>query len=69
MRVIVEKIRELCENKNTSLAQLEKELDFGNGTIRRWNENLPSVDKVIKVANYFGVTVDFLTGMDNGGRA
>ncbi len=56
--MIVERIQTLCKAANTTLAQLEKELSFGNGTIRRWDDSSPSVDKVLKVANYFGVLVD-----------
>lgn len=58
--MIVEQIQTLCEEAKITLAQLEKKLAFGNGTIRRWNENFPSIDKVLKVANYFEVRIDCL---------
>lgn len=58
--MIVEKVQTLCKKANITLAQLEKELSFGNGTIRRWDDNSPSVDKVVKVANYFGVSIEYL---------
>ena len=58
--MIVERIQSLCEEANTTLAQLEKELNFGNGTIRRWNDSSPSMVRVLKVANYFEVSVDYL---------
>ena len=58
--MIVERIQELCRKANITLAQLEKELSFGNGTIRRWDDNYPSIDKVLKVANYFETSVDSL---------
>jgi transcriptional regulator with XRE-family HTH domain len=57
-------------NLNTILngvtyAELERELGFGNGTIRRWEKSLPSVDKILKIAQYFNVTTDYLlTGAD-----
>ena len=59
---IVSNIRELCNGKNTNFAALERELDFGQGTIRKWDNSSPSVDKIEKVANYFDVTVDYLIG-------
>lgn len=39
---------------------VEKELNFGNVTIRRWNINSPSVDKVLEVANYFNMSIEYL---------
>ncbi|PKM74783.1 MAG: hypothetical protein CVU92_04735 [Firmicutes bacterium HGW-Firmicutes-17] len=54
------KIRTLCTNKGMSIGGLEKELGFGNGSIFKWGASSPSVDRLQKVADYFGVTVDFL---------
>lgn len=38
------------------------ELGLGKNSITRWDENKPSVDRVQKVADYFGVSVDYLLG-------
>jgi transcriptional regulator with XRE-family HTH domain len=59
---LVENIKSLCLNENTSLPKLEKELGFGNGAIYNWDKNSPSISKVLKVANHFGVSVDSLIG-------
>ena len=59
---LTEKIRELCEKNGISFFRLEKELHLGNGTIRAWDQNRPSIDKVDAVADYFGVSVDYLMG-------
>lgn len=64
MLSIVEKIKRLCENRNITIFTLEKELEFGNGSIRRWDEKIPAIDKVKKVANYFNVSTDYLIGSD-----
>ena len=53
-------ITNLCRNKGISIAKLEKELGFGNATIRMWAKASPSVEKVKAVADYFGVSVDQL---------
>lgn len=58
--MIVEQVQALCEEAKITFAQLEKALGFGNGTIRRWNENFPSIKKVLKVADYFEVSIDYL---------
>lgn len=59
---LTEKIRRLCDEKGETLASLERKMDFGNGTIRRWDTTVPSGDKLSKVADFFHVTVDYLLG-------
>ncbi len=59
---MVEKIKLLCEKNGTTIKALEKELGLGNGSIRRWDDTAPSVDKVLLVAKRFGVTVEWLKG-------
>jgi transcriptional regulator with XRE-family HTH domain len=62
--MLVDKIRALANSKGYSLTTLEKELGFGNGTITRWNKSSPSSEKLCRVADFFGVTVDHLLGRD-----
>ncbi len=61
---LLEKIKYLCDQKNETLASLERKMDFGNGTLRRWDEAIPSGDRLVKVADYFGVSVDYLLGRE-----
>jgi hypothetical protein len=42
------------------LANIERKLNFGNGTIKRWNTSSPSIDKVVLVANFLNVSIDYL---------
>jgi len=58
---LVERIQHLCDKKGITLAYLQKELGFGNGSIYRWDQNSPSFDKIQKVAKYFNVTLDYLS--------
>lgn len=57
--MILKKIEELVQKKGISITALEKRLDFGNGTIRSWAQCSPSVDKLKKVADYFGVSIEY----------
>lgn len=59
---LLDRIKELCAQKGETLASLERKMDFGNGTLRRWGDITPSGDKLQKVADYFGVAVDYLLG-------
>ena len=57
---LVKRIRDLAGEKDISFAQLERTLDFSNGSIARWDKSSPSVDKIDKVAKYFNVSLDYL---------
>ena len=59
-RLIYENIVSLCKSKNISIAKLEQETGLGNATIRTWKTSSPSVDRLKKVADYLGVTIDSL---------
>ncbi len=64
---IVERVNQKCAELNTNKATLEKELGFGNGTINRWRERVPGVDRVLLLANKLNVSVEWLiTGKEPG---
>ena len=58
-------IKDLAVKKKSSVAELERTLGFGNGSISKWNKQSPSVDKLNKAADYFDVSVDYLLGRTN----
>lgn len=60
---IVESIKLLCVENDTSIPKLEKKLGFGNGAIYNWDKNSPSSEKIIKVAIHFKVSADYLLGL------
>lgn len=57
---MVDVIKKLCQQKKISLAKLERSCDIGSNTIHRWDDVSPSIDKVVRVANFFDVSVDYL---------
>lgn len=59
---LVETIKKLCLSTGDTFASLEKKLGFGNATIRKWDDATPSGDRLAKIADYFGVSVDYLLG-------
>ena len=61
---LLDRIKQLCDARGETLASLERKMDFGNGTIRRWGDTTPSGDKLAKVADYFHVSVDYLLGRE-----
>lgn len=57
------RIKELCSRKNITISKLESELGFGNSSIKKWEKSSsPSIDKILKVAKYFDVSIDYLLG-------
>lgn len=58
--MILDNISKLCKENGISIAGLERKTDLGNATIRGWGKSSPTVDKLKRVADYFGVTVDEL---------
>lgn len=59
---IYSNIKRLADEQKITVNFLEDQLGFGNGTLRRWKSHAPSIDKVIKIADYFGVSLDLLVG-------
>lgn len=62
--MLFSKIQHLCIDHKVSISKVEKECGLANATIRRWEKASPTADNLIKVADYFGVSVDFL--LDRG---
>ena len=57
-----EKIKELTKRRGISVRELEKRLGYSNGYFSKWKKVSPNSDGVTKVADYFGVSVDYLLG-------
>ena len=61
---LYDRIRQLCSSRGITVKRLESELGFGKSTIVRWADgHSPSADKLVKVATYLGVSVDYLLGI------
>ena len=55
-----ERIKELCKKNGISMNQLEKTLGFGIGYISKLGSTTPNAKKIKQIADYFGVSVDYL---------
>lgn len=60
-----EKIKELCENAGFSISSISQKipgLSINKASITGWkNGSKPRPDKIKAIADYFGVTVEYLT--------
>jgi transcriptional regulator with XRE-family HTH domain len=59
---IYDKIKKICKEKGLSVTYVEKKAELGNGLISKWNDSVPSVANLKKVASILEVTVDDLIG-------
>ena len=57
---IKDRIKELCKEHKISLNKLESELGFGTGYISKLDKSTPNTKKIEMIAEYFGVSVDYL---------
>lgn len=57
---MVERIRELCREKGISILKLEMACGFSNGSVNKWSRQSPSADKLLTVASFFGVSMEYL---------
>lgn len=57
--LIYQKVQQACKEENITIASLEEELKFPRGSIYKWNENIPSVVKVMAVANRLNKPIEF----------
>lgn len=67
--MIFENVTKLCKDKGITVSALERELNLGNATIRGWEKSDPRVGTLKLVADYFGVSVDWIIGFDNSDPA
>lgn len=54
------RIKELCDSKKVTFAEVERSIGLSNGQIRRWDKVSPRTSTLEKVADYFQVSIDFL---------
>lgn len=57
----VERIKALCKERKTPVSRLEKELGFANGYIGQLKKGTVPNDRLMKIANFFNVSPEYLT--------
>ncbi|MDN2966452.1 helix-turn-helix transcriptional regulator [Streptococcus suis] len=62
--MLYDKIKEVAQTRKVSIYRIERDLEFSNGSLRKWNESTPSVTSLKKVANYLDVPIDELLEED-----
>lgn len=57
---IKDRVRELCKTHSTNASALEKACGFANGYISKLDKSVPNARNIQKIADYFGVTADYI---------
>lgn len=57
---LYENVKAIAKEKGYSINRLEKELGFARSYISKFKNITPSMDKVQKIADFLGVSVDYL---------
>lgn len=60
--MLLERVKKLANERKMTIAELERKLDFGQGSIRKWDKQSPSAERLNKVAEFLDVSVDYLLG-------
>lgn len=61
-----ERLRYLRQERNLGQIQLAKELEVGKSIISSWELGIcePTLSRLIAIAKFFGVTIDYLAGLE-----
>lgn len=57
-----ERIKELAKKQGKSLNKVEEDLGYGRNVLYRLKNSNPSAERLNEIADYFGVSVDYLLG-------
>lgn len=64
------RLKELRKQKGLTLVELGKEVNLANNTLNRYERGIrePNISMLIKLADYFNVSVDYLIGREPRGK-
>lgn len=67
MKVFAERLKELRTERGLSLKQLAKEINVTDIAISRWERQLrlPNIENLTNLAKFFGVSTDYLVGLED----
>lgn len=62
MSVLFDRITQVREQYGISIYALERAAKLSDSSLKKWEVAMPSGDKILRVANFFDVSVDYLLG-------
>ena len=67
METFGERLRFLRKEKGIGQVELAKNIDVGKSVVSLWETNQcePTLSRLIALAKFFNVTIDYLAGLEN----
>ena len=64
---LIENINDYCSDNDITIKALAKKIGIGDSALYKYvnGKSLPTVDVVVKIANYMDCSINFLVGLDN----
>ena len=62
MSVLFDRLSLYCSQIGLSFYAIENATGLTVGSLRKWKDSMPSGDKILKVSNFLGVSMDYLMG-------
>lgn len=63
-----DRLKKLCDEQGISVNKLEEKLGLGKNTLYSWKKNTPKGSNLIKVAEFFDTSTDYLLGLTDKKR-
>lgn len=61
--MLYDRIKALCKEKGVTITEMEKDLGYARGSLYKIDKHKPSAEKVKAIADYFEISQDELTGV------
>ena len=67
MEIFAKRLKDLRKDNNISQKELAKQIGVSSTCIVRWEQGsrIPTLDTASRVAKFFGVSVDYLAGLED----
>lgn len=62
---VFDRVKLLADRQKISIVELEERLNFGKNSLYSWKKKMPNSANLEKVADYFGVSTDYLLGRND----
>jgi len=64
---LYDRVKSLCQRDGITITELERILGFSKSTIGKWDDGRrsPYSDNIVKIAQYFHVSTDYLLGLSD----
>lgn len=59
-----DRVKKLADKQKITIVELEEKVGFSRNSLYSWKKNNPSSEKLEKVADFFGVSIDYLLGRE-----